>query len=58
MSSLFIGLIRILSLSALFLLTLLLICQETGKWLKQQLSIRRTSKKDPLASLKKARLSV
>lgn len=58
MSSLFIGLIRILSLSALFLLTLLLISQEAGKWLKQQLSIRRTPKTDPLASLKKARLSV
>ena len=58
MSSLFIGLLRLLSLSALFLLTLLLICQEAGKWLKQQLSIRRTPKTDPLASLKKARLSV
>ena len=58
MSSLFIGLIRIISLAVLFMLTLLLICQEAGKWLQQQIHSRRKPKADPLASLKKARLPV
>ena len=58
MSSLFIGLIRVVSLTVLFMLTLLLLCQEAGKWLQQQIHSRRQPKVDPLASLKKARLRV
>ena len=58
MSSLFIGLIRFVSLAVLFMLTVLLICQEAGKSLQQQIHLRRKPKADPLASLKKARLSV
>ncbi len=63
MTNLFIWLIRAFSLLALFILTLVLITQETAmrckRWLIQP---RKTSiakhKADPLASLKKARLSI
>lgn len=63
MTNLFILLIRAFSLLALFLLTLLLITQETAlrckRWLAQPRKTP-TSKHqaDPLASLKKAGLSI
>lgn len=58
MTTLFIWLIRLVSLVILFVLTLLLITQETAVQIKRRLTILTKTKADPLASLKKARLPV
>lgn len=58
MTTLFIWLIRFVSLVILFVLTLLLITQETAVGIKRRLAISTKTKADPLASLKKARLPV
>lgn len=58
MTTLFIWLIRFVSLVILFVLTLLLITQETVVGIKRRLAVLTKTKADPLASLKKARLPV
>lgn len=58
MTTLFIWLIRLVSLVILFVLTLLLITQETAVQIKRRLTILTKTKADQLASLKKARLPV
>lgn len=58
MTTLFIWLIRAVSLTALFVLTLVLITQETVQRCKRWLKQPGSSKADPLASLKKAKLLI
>lgn len=58
MTTLFIWLIRFVSLVMLFMLTLLLITQETAVGIKRRLAVLTKTKTDPLASLKKARLPI